>query len=117
MKTSHLESELAFQLRAEGITDFETEVRFVPSRRWRADIVFFSPDGERPGLLVEVQGGVYSGGRHSAGRGQERDFEKLNAAQIDGGFMVLQFGPSQIRSGEALDTIKRALGNIEKERR
>lgn len=101
--TSQLEATLAFQLQAEGITDYQAEYRFAPPRRWRADLYLPAAD-----LLVDVQGGIYVNGKHSRGAAQEKDYEKANTAQIMG-FRFMQFGPSQIRSGEALATIKRAL--------
>ena len=41
-------------------------------------------------ILVEVQGGIYTRGAHSRGVGLERDYEKLNLAQLNG-FRVFQF--------------------------
>lgn len=100
---SELEQQLAFQLRAEGITDFEREFRFC-ERRWRFDLCW-----PQHMLAAELQGGLYQAGRHNRGAALEKEYEKLNAAQAEHGWTVLLFGPSQIRSGEALDTIKKAL--------
>ena len=48
---------------------------FHPERKWRFDYAC-------PELIIaiEVDGGIFSGGRHSGGVGQLKDFEKGNAA-------------------------------------
>ena len=96
---------LAFQLRAVGIT-FEREVRFAPPRRWRADFLIHTRDGS--GLLIEIDGGAFSGGRHTTGDGFRRDIEKSNAAVL-AGWRVLHFLPEHVTDGVALATIERAL--------
>jgi len=60
-------------------------------------------------LAVEVDGGTWTGGRHTRGAGFEADCEKLNAAVI-AGFRVLRFTGAMVRSGAALATIETALG-------
>ena len=92
---------LAFQLRAVGIA-FHREFQFAPPRRWRADFVI----GDS--LLIEIDGGVFSGGRHTTGDGFRRDIEKSNAA-VMAGWRVLHFLPEQIIDGSALATIERTL--------
>lgn len=84
----------------------ELEYRFAKSegRQWRADGAYLSPHF----LLIEVDGGTWSGGRHSQGAGFQGDAEKLNCAAILG-WRVLRFTGPMIRSGEAVRTIKRAL--------
>ena len=62
----------------------EAQVRFAPPRKWRADFVV----GKR--VIVEIDGGVYSGGRHTTGAGFTKDCEKLNAA-AELGYSVLRF--------------------------
>lgn len=48
-------------------------------RRWRADFAW--PDF---GLLVEIEGGQFSRGRHQRANGYSADCEKYNAATILG---------------------------------
>ena len=93
---------LDFHLKAERIP-YQTEVRFHPKRRWKFDYLI----GEK--LAVEVDGSVYSHGRHTRGKGYEADCEKLNEALILG-YRVLRFSTGQVKSGMAIDTIKRILG-------
>lgn len=93
-------ADLGTQLKASGIA-FETEFRFHVKRRWRADY--------RIGQwLVEVDGAVYKQGRHTRGKGFEADCEKTNEAQILG-YRVLRFSTGQVKSGYALDAIRRAI--------
>lgn len=93
---------LDLHLQAEKIP-FEREVRFHPVRRWRFDYLI----GEK--LAVEVEGAVYSNGRHTRGKGYESDCEKYNEALILG-YRVLRFTTGQVKSGLAIDTIKRVIG-------
>lgn len=61
----------------------QTEVRFEPKRRWRADFGVGR-------VLVEIEGGTWSGGRHTRGKGYLADCEKYNrAAEL--GFVVLRY--------------------------
>ena len=48
---------------------------FHPTRKWRFD--YACPKLKS---AIEVDGGIFTGGRHSGGVGQLRDFEKGNAA-------------------------------------
>ena len=48
---------------------------FHPTRKWRFD--YACPELK---IAIEVDGGIFTGGRHSGGVGQLRDFEKGNAA-------------------------------------
>lgn len=72
--------------------DAVSEFRFHPSRKWRAD--FAIPSAK---LLVEVDGGVWSGGRHTRGAGFVGDCEKLNAAACLG-YRVLRFQPQDCKA-------------------
>jgi hypothetical protein len=59
-------------------------------------------------LAVEVDGGTYSGGRHTRGKGYEEDCEKVCEAVIRG-WRVMKVTTKQVDSGEALSWIERAL--------
>lgn len=48
---------------------------FHTERKWRFD--YARPDLK---IAIEVDGGVFTGGRHSGGVGQVKDFEKMNNA-------------------------------------
>ena len=102
MSKSAIEEALAFQLRTAGVP-FEREVRFHPPRKWRLDFVI---DGT---LAVEVEGGVYTNGRHTRGKGFTDDCEKYAEAVISG-LTVMRVTGAQVNSGEALGWILRATG-------
>lgn len=99
-RLSDLEDDLAFQLRAAGLPLAEREYRFDPVRRWRFDFAW--PEMR---VAVEVQGAIYVKGKHSTGRGIEKDHEKANAAVL-AGWKVLQYSRVPIESGEALRQIE-----------
>lgn len=102
MGTSVSADLLAFHLKAAGIT-FEREYRFHPTRRWRFD--FAIPAKQ---VAVEVQGGVWNGGRHATGTGITADCEKFSVA-ASLGWRVMPVTPDQVKSGDALHWIERAL--------
>lgn len=97
------ESTLANQLRVLKIS-FEQEYKFHPKRKWRAD---FHIMGKK--ILVEVEGGIWSNGRHTRGKGYIGDMEKYNAAVVMG-FQVLQFSTEQVKSGLAVQQIETMVG-------
>lgn len=86
-------------LRALGI-GFEHEYKFHSTRKWRAD--FLISDTK---ILIEVEGGIWSGGRHTRGTGYIGDMEKYNAAAVLG-FQVLRFSTQQVKSGLAVQQIE-----------
>lgn len=76
-----------------------------PERMFRSDFAW--PDCR---LLAEVQGGIWAAdpGRHNRGSGYEADLSRSNLASILG-WKLLAFSERMIRTGEACETIKRAL--------
>lgn len=64
---------------------FQKEYKFHPTRKWRFD--FADPDNK---VAVEIDGGVFSGGRHTRGSGFRADCEKINAAAVLG-WRVLRY--------------------------
>lgn len=79
-----------------GIPEPEREYKFHPDRNWRADFAWPSFL-----LLVEIQGGTWSGGRHVRGKGYAEDCEKLNMAQAYG-WEMLWFTSDQVRDDTAI---------------
>ncbi|MEL3922119.1 hypothetical protein V1481_02005 [Aeromonas enteropelogenes] len=71
-----------------------TELLFHPKRKWRFDYAW--PDHM---IALEVHGGIYSGGRHTRGRGFIEDRCKMNEASLLG-WIVLEITPEHIESGQ-----------------
>jgi very-short-patch-repair endonuclease len=78
-----------------------TEHRFHPLRQWKFDLAFVDAQ-----LAVEVDGGGFVEGRHTRGRGLEKDAEKFAEAAILG-WTVLRVTPRQVRHWQALGWIER----------
>ena len=54
------------------------EYKFHPIRKWRFD--YF----HKSGVAIELEGGIYTGGRHTRGAGFLKDMEKYNEAASRG---------------------------------
>ena len=96
---------LATALRALKI-EFEQEFEFHPTRKWRAD---FHLKGKK--VLVEVEGGIWSNGRHTRGKGYLADLDKYNAATMMG-YQVIRFSTEQVKSGKAIEQIEKMVGDL-----
>lgn len=101
---SRLEAEFALQLRAHKIMGWVREFRPIPTRRWRTDFCWIDDK-----LAVELEGGTWTGGRHTRGKGFEADCEKYNCLQL-AGWIVLRFTDKHLKDGTAIADTKRALG-------
>ena len=83
------------------------EFRFHPQRRWRFD---YAIPSER--IALEVEGGVWTGGRHTSPRGFLGDIEKYNAAVV-AGWRVVRTTPDRLM-GEGVELIKKlTIKNLE----
>jgi very-short-patch-repair endonuclease len=102
---SFVEECLAAELKAQNI-DFEREVQFSPDRKFRADFHLVGTP-----LLIEIDGGAWTSGRHTTGKGFIRDREK-DALAFRLGFIPMHVTPEQVDSGEAIETIKAALNSL-----
>jgi len=81
------------------------EFIFAPPRKYRCDFAFLDAR-----LLVEIEGGVWNGGKHGSGAGISTDCEKACLAACHG-FRTLRFTGTQLREnpqGVAL-TVRTAL--------
>lgn len=69
----------------------EREYYFAHPRRWRFDFAFPSHM-----VAIELEGGVWNGGRHATGAGMVADMDKYNAA-AKRGWRVLRFSATHLR--------------------
>lgn len=102
---NEFEASFAVQLKAEKV-EFEREFKFHPTRKWSAD---FHLVGRK--ILVEIEGGLFSGGRHTRGKGYINDMEKYNAATMMG-YQVIRFSTQQVTSGFAIQEILKMVGDL-----
>lgn len=106
------EDELARLLSMSGgvLATYERQHGYVPGRKFAAD---FAWPAQR--LLVEIQGGIYTGGAHGSVTGIKADIERLNLATLHG-WRVLRFTPDAVlreeEQGETLELIERVLGGV-----
>ncbi len=77
----------------------ETEFKFHPTRKWRSD--YYIPKLK---LLIEKEGGIYTGQAHGSIKGILRDIEKYNMATILG-YSVLRFQPKDLLTQNTLEMI------------
>ena len=86
------------------------EHQFIGNRKWRFD---FAHKDTR--TAIEIEGGTWSGGRHTRGKGFENDCEKYNAAN-DLGWRVYKLTSKMIERENVLKiigTIKKEIGRLE----
>lgn len=79
------------------------EHRFAPPRKWRFDYALVEQR-----IAVEVEGGVWTRGRHTRGAGFLKDVEKYNEAAVRG-WIVIRTTPDKLVSAETLELVERAL--------
>jgi len=94
------ENTLLLMMADVGIPTPKREYMFAEPRRWRADFAWVK---ER--IIVEVEGGVWGGGRHVTGSGFTNDCGKYNTASLLG-WTVLRFTPDMIYDGTAIAMLK-----------
>ena len=93
-------------LAANRLPEPTSEHRFDTARRWRFDFAFIAHK-----VALEVEGGIFTGGRHTRGKGFLNDMEKYNAAALQG-WRVLRVTPSTLCTSATFDMLKVALGDV-----
>ena len=81
----------------------EKEFKFHPVRKWRFDYAF--PEHK---IALEVECGVWTGGRHTSSVGFLNDMEKYNTATLMG-WRVFRTTPDDLYRKKTLDLIKNAI--------
>ena len=97
------EQELLFQIQAAGLPEPRRNYQFFHDRKWKADFAWIDQN-----ILVEIEGGIWTRGRHVRGVGYTNDCEKYNMAQSMG-WKVYRFTPEHVRKGAALLFLEREL--------
>jgi len=69
---------------------WRSEYRFAGPRRWRFDMAH--PDHR---IAIEINGGIWTGGRHARGSGLVKEYEKMRAAAVLG-WRVLPITPQEL---------------------
>ena len=80
-----------------------SEHKFHDMRKWRLD---FAIVGLKIG--IEIEGGVWSCGAHTRGKGFIEDMEKYNAA-VTFGWVILRFTPQDLNKITTFETIKKVV--------
>ena len=79
------------------------EYKFCDGRKWRFDYAL--PDLK---IAIEIEGGVFSNGRHTRGKGYLNDMEKYNMAS-ELGWTLLRYTPTQLNESKTYEQIKRVI--------
>jgi len=92
------EAEILFEKHlAELGIEFSREYKFHPFRLWRFDFLL-APEKDQ--VAVEIEGGIYSNGRHNRGKGYQGDLDKYNQAAAMG-YKVFRFSSADVLRGRA----------------
>ena len=79
------------------------EHRFHPKRKWRFDVAW--PDFK---VAIEIEGGVWTKGRHNRPAGFIKDIEKYNEAALRG-WILLRVLPNHLLTAKTEHDVLRAL--------
>lgn len=79
------------------------EHKFHDTRKWRLDFAIVDLK-----IGIEIEGGVWSGGRHTRGNGFVEDMEKYNAA-VTLGWVILRFTPQDLNKITTFETVKKGV--------
>lgn len=88
-----------------GLPQPEREHVFLKGRRFRFDFAWIDIR-----LGMEVEGGVFSGGRHTRGVGYGKDLEKYNLAAMHG-WTVYRFTTQDVKAGIAVNFMEIIINN------
>ena len=84
--------------------EIKPEHIFYPGRKWRIDFAIVDLK-----IGIEIEGGVFSGGRHTRGAGFIADTEKYNAAATLG-WVILRFTPQDLNKITTFETVLKVVG-------
>lgn len=90
-------------VKGSGLPAPTREFRFAPPRWWRFDYAW--PESK---VALEVEGGVFTKGRHTRGAGYAKDMVKYSEAAALG-WRLIRVQPSDLCTATTLDLLRRAL--------
>lgn len=82
------------------------EHKFHPTRKWRFDYAIIEHK-----IAIEVEGGVWTQGRHTRPQGFLNDIEKYNTATIMG-WRVLRTTPEELCTNNTLEMINLTINGM-----
>lgn len=88
-----------------GLPKPVAEFKWHPTRKFRADYAW--PEHR---VLLELQGGVYTFGKHGRGSGIVKDMEKVSEASALG-WLTIQILPKDLMSVKTTNYVKQAIAN------
>ncbi|MES2662281.1 MAG: DUF559 domain-containing protein [Pseudomonadota bacterium] len=91
------EDQLWFQL--QSLSGWERQHRFHPTRKWAFDFAHVEKK-----VAVEVEGGIWSNGRHTRGSGYLKDMEKYREAEKLG-WTLLRYSTCEVKKYKAIADI------------
>ena len=103
MSKSEIEEQFALQIKTKQLPEPSREFKFLPTRRFRFDFAY--PDLK---IAVEIEGGSWTGGRHTTGSGFRKDCEKYNLAALTG-WKVFRFTTDMVRDGIGITILETAI--------
>lgn len=83
--------------------EIKSEHIFSQGRRWRIDFAIVDLK-----IGIEIEGGVWTNGRHVRGKGFIEDMEKYNAA-VTLGWVILRFTPQDLNKITTFETVKKVV--------
>lgn len=87
-----------------GLPGAVAEYHFHADRKWRFDYAFVEQR-----VALEVQGGIFTRGRHTRGAALKKEWEKLNHAAA-AGWLILYCAPGEECRRPLIDLLKAAVG-------
>lgn len=114
---SYLERIAEALIKEAGLPEPIREFRFCEGRRWRCDFVWLHAHHthgvagryQTIGVILEVEGGIWTKSRHTHPQGYTDDCEKYNEAALLG-YTVLRVTKYHLINGQAIRWVKTALG-------
>ena len=94
------------ELRKLGLSELELptkQYKFCSTRKWTADFAWI-----KKRIILEIEGGIWTNGRHVRGGGFEKDCEKYNWATLHG-WKVFRVPTDWVKSDDALNLIEEIL--------